>query len=176
MEQIQYRQLIATNYIDYRRVRLSCLAQYPDNFGTTYEEEFDSQSLKLDKAINAADNNNFAFGAFSADGKMIGICGFITTPGVMKQHRGEIVQLFVETHYARQGIGKKLLQQVINKAFANKQTEQIVLGVIYTNENAVNLYKQMGFIEYGRLEKYFKTATKYFTQSFLCLVRKNCLL
>ena len=175
MEQILYRQLFATDYTDYKRVRLSCLMQYPDNFGTTYEEEFDAKYLKLEKAIEFADNNNFAFGAFSSEGKMIGICGFIAAIGLKKQHRGEIVQLFVETKYANQGIGRKLLQQVISKAFENKQIEQIVLGVVYTNEKAVKLYEQLGFIDYGRFEKYFKTTTQYFTQLFLCLTRKSCL-
>ncbi|GAB2808907.1 hypothetical protein GCM10027043_05120 [Ferruginibacter profundus] len=147
--------------------------QYPDNFGATYEEEFDSKSLKLEVAIKEADDNNFAVGAFSAGGKMVGICGFIAARGLKKQHRGEIVQLFVETKYANKGIGKKLLQQVIDKAFENKQIEQIALGVVDTNENAIRLYKQFGFTEYGRLEKYFKTAGQYTTQLFLCLMKEN---
>ncbi len=175
MQSIFYRQLIAADYPDYKSIRLSCLMQYPDNFGTTYEEEFDAASSKLEDAIKFADIGNFVFGAFNSDGKLIGICGFLAAKGLKKQHRGEIVQFFVETRYTKQGIGRKLLQQVISMAFENKQIEQIVLGVVYTNESAVNLYKKMGFVEYGRLEKYFKTTTQYFTQLFLCL-NKGCLL
>src|SRR6476646_9971020 len=167
MQQIIFRQLISTDYDEYKRTRLACLKQYPDNFGTTYDEELNSKSLKLENAIKYADNNNFAFGAFFPDEKIIALCGFVTELRLKTQHRGEIVHMFVEAKYAGQGIGTKILQLVINKAFVTVQIEQIIPGVVYTNENAVKLYKQLGFVEYGRLEKYFKTTTRYFTQSFL---------
>lgn len=173
MQQIIFRQLISTDYDEYKRVRLVSLKQYPDNFGTTYDEELNSKSLKLEEAIKFKGHNNFAFGAFSSEEKIIGICGFVTEPRLKTQHRGEIVHMFVEARYAAQGIGTKILQLVINKAFDNTQIEQIILGVVYTNEKAVKLYKQLGFVEYGRLEKYFKTATQYFTQSFLCLRKED---
>jgi RimJ/RimL family protein N-acetyltransferase len=173
MQQIIFRQLIATDYNDYKSVRLESLKQYPNNFGTTYDEELNSTSLKLDTAIKCADNNNFAFGAFSSAEKLIGICGFVTEPRLKTKHRGEVVHMFVDSKYAGQGIGRALLQLVINKAFDNSQIEQIILSVVYTNKNALNLYKQLRFAEYGRLEKYFKTKDQYYTQSFLCLRRKG---
>ena len=50
-----------------RQVRLNCLKQYPDNFGTTYEEELNSATLEPGNAIKFTANNNFAFGPFSPD-------------------------------------------------------------------------------------------------------------
>jgi ribosomal protein S18 acetylase RimI-like enzyme len=172
MQQIIFRQLIPTDHDEYKRVRLESLKQYPDNFGTTYEEELHSGYLKLDDAIKFPGDNKFAFGAFSPEEKLIGICGFIAETRSKARHRGEITQMYVENQYTRRGIGGILLQLVINKAFDNKQIEQITLGVVYSNENAVKLYKQLGFIEYGRLENYFRSGTQYFTQSFLSLAKK----
>src|SRR6188768_1614899 len=117
MQQIIFRQLIPTDHDEYRRVRLDCLKQYPDNFGTTYDEELHAGYLKLDDAIKFPRDHQFAFGAFSSEEKMIGICGFIAETRSKTRHRGEITQMFVENQYARRGIGGILLQLVINKAF-----------------------------------------------------------
>ena len=171
MHNVFYRQLISTDYYEYRRIRLGSLKEYPNNFGAIYEEELNSKSLKLGSAIKFTNDSNFAFGAFSPEEKMIGICGFVTDLRLKTKHRGEIVHMFVDTEYTGQGIGKKLLQLTIDKAFNNNQSEQIILGVVYTNENAIKLYKQLGFVEYGKLEKYFKTGSHYFTQLFLALQR-----
>jgi RimJ/RimL family protein N-acetyltransferase len=171
MRNLFYRQLISNDYNEYRRIRLGSLKEYPNNFGAIYEEELNSKSLKPGSAIKFTNDSNFAFGAFSPEEKMIGICGFVTDLRLKTRHRGEIVHMFVDTEYTGQGIGKKLLQLTIDKAFNNNQTEQIILGVVYTNENAIKLYKQFGFVEYGKLEKYFKTGSQYFTQLFFSLTK-----
>lgn len=173
MNKIFYRQLIITDYDEYRRIRLDSLKQYPDNFGSTYEEEHSSQSLKLDNAIKGTGKDNFAMGAFTDYNKLVGICGLVRDLGLKTRHRGEIVQMYVDPSFARQGIGKTLLRLTIEKAFQNTETEQIILNVVHTNDKAVKLYKQIGFIEYGRLENYFKTGASYFTQLFLSLTKKD---
>jgi len=169
MHNVFYRQLLSADYNEYKRIRLDSLKEYPNNFGAIYEEELNSKSLKLEGAIKFTNDANFAFGAFSPEETMIGICGFVTDLRQKTKHRGEIVHMFVNTQYTGQGIGKKLLQLTIDKAFNNNQTEQIILGVVCTNENAIKLYKQFGFVEYGKLEKYFKTGSQYFTQLFFNL-------
>ncbi len=173
MQEILYRRLIASDYNAYKKIRLDCLKQFPGNFGSTYEEELNAGSLKLDSAIKTTGSNDFAFGAFTANNNLIGICGFITEKRLKTSHRGEIIHMYVDPVFAGNGIGKKLLQISIDKAFQHTTTEQIILGVMYTNENAVNLYKQLGFIEYGRLENYFRNGIQYSTQLFLCLTKKN---
>ena len=134
MHNVFYRQLLSADYNEYKRIRLDSLKEYPNNFGAIYEEELNSKSLKLEGAIKFTNDANFAFGAFSPEETMIGICGFVTDLRQKTKHRGEIVHMFVNTQYTGQGIGKKLLQLTIDKAFNNNQTEQIILGVVCTNE------------------------------------------
>jgi len=172
MQKYFYRQLTPTDYDEYKRIWLDCLKLHPDNFGTTYEEGLHSKSLKLATAINASDEFNFAFGAFIAGQKLIGHCGLITDPRIKARHRSEIVQVFVDPAYQGQGIGKKLLQLSIDKAFSNEQTEQIVLSVTSANERAIGLYQRFGFAKYGRLENFFKSGAQYSSQSFFYLMKK----
>jgi ribosomal protein S18 acetylase RimI-like enzyme len=165
------RQLLPSDYDEYKRVRLDCLKQYPDNFGTTYEEELNATRLKLDCAIKKPDQSNFAFGAFNSGHHLIGICGFVAETRSKTQHRGEIVQMFVDPSYAGKGIGKALLKLSIEKAFANTQIEQIILSAVSSNTSAISLYKKLGFVEYGRLDNYFKSGSKFTSQSFLYLMK-----
>ena len=171
MEEIIYRQLDAGDYEDYKKIRLDCLHQHPDNFGTTYEEELNAESLKLEPAIKKPDHANFVFGAFNSSQYLIGICGFMTETRLKTQHRGEIVQMYVAPTHNGKGIGKALLKLCIEKAFSGNQIEQIILSAVSSNENAVSLYKKLGFIEYGKLDNYFKSGSTFTTQSFFYLMK-----
>lgn len=169
MHEIIYRQLGPADLTEYRRVRINCLEQYPDNFGTTVQEEMHAAVLKLDSSITHADDHNFTLGAFNADNLLIGICGFLAETRLKTQHRGEVVQMFVDAAYNGQGIGMTLLKQVVDKAFSSDQIEQIILSAVYENDKAIKLYERAGFVEYGRLGNYFKLDAGYTTQSFFVM-------
>ncbi len=171
MPEITYRALGPDDLSEYRRTRISCLQHYPDNFGTTAEEEMQAAVLKLDGSVTHPGEHHFTMGAFDAGNVLIGICGFLAETRKKTQHRGEIVQMFVEPAYKGRGIGMALLQHAINKAFSSPQIEQIILSAVFENEKAIQLYQRAGFVEYGRLGNYFKSGSGYTTQSFFVLNR-----
>jgi RimJ/RimL family protein N-acetyltransferase len=49
-----------------------------------------------------------------------------------------------------QGIGKRLIGELLTWAAANPVIEKVCLGVFSTNIGAIALYRKMGFIEEGR--------------------------
>lgn len=169
MKEINYKLLKVDDISDYRRVRFDCLKHYPNNFGPTLDAEIRLEKLKFENAISNNDNYDFVFGAFTIDKKLIGICGFVREKRLKTLHRGEITQMYVAPDFSGQGIGKKLLKCTIDKAFKNKEIEQITLGVVLTNDKAIRIYQSLGFVEYGRFENYFKTKANYFTQVLLRL-------
>ena len=173
MIKIHYRQLTTGDHDEYKRVRLDCLKQAPFYFGSTYEEGLHAKTLKLTAAINRPDKYNFAFGVFAQNERLVGTCGFITDMRTKGFHRGEMVQLFVDEAYKGKGIGKKLMNLTIDCAFANGETELIVISVATDNKKAMQLYRKVGFKEYGKLEKFFKWRNKYCSQSFLYLTKEN---
>jgi RimJ/RimL family protein N-acetyltransferase len=171
MTGISYRILQVADLDKYKAIRHRCLKEYPDNFGTTLEEELQSKFPKLEPAIKGIDKDSFTFGAFDGD-NLVGICGFLREPRTKTKHRGEVIQMYVDTAYAGKEIGKALLKHTIDKAFQNPAIEQITLSLVYGNEKAEKLYKQLGFVEYGRLANFFKAGDKYTTQLFMVLNRK----
>ena len=165
---ISYRLLTSQDYSLYRKIRLSCLKNFPDNFGTTYEEESDQEI----KNFASPESNYFIYGAFDDD-ELIGICAFFREQRLKTRHRGDIRQVYIDPAYSGLGIARALLKITIEKAFEEKEIEQITLSVVSENQKAVSLYKQFGFVQYGFIEDYFKKDDLSTSQIFMILTRKN---
>ncbi|TCP29056.1 ribosomal protein S18 acetylase RimI-like enzyme [Scopulibacillus darangshiensis] len=58
--------------------------------------------------------------------------------------------MMIDKNYRDSGIGKKLINEVINWAVNNPMIEKLSLGVLSTNHRAIALYTRMGFVEEGR--------------------------
>ena len=65
-------------------------------------------------------------------------------------NRFEVDYIVVDSQYRRKGIGKKLLESIINL-----NPENITLEVREDNIPAINLYKKMGFEIVSKREKYY---------------------
>src|SRR6266516_304449 len=88
----------------YREIHLACLKNASDNFGSTYEEEVLITKLKFETYIENDSQEHFMFGAFD-DGKLIGITGFNRIERQRAMHRGEVVQVYVDSNYRGQNVG-----------------------------------------------------------------------
>ena len=172
--EIEFRILSADDLNSYREIRLDCLQNYPDNFGTLFENEINSKSLKFDKVLREENSKSFLLGAF-IEKELIGICGFTREDRLKTNHRGEINQMYVLNKLAGQGIGTKLLKLTLDKAFTDESLELIELGVVNNNDKAIKIYSNFGFVEFGHLEKYFKYENKYWAFKFMVLTKDTYL-
>ena len=112
------------------------------------------------------------FGAFD-DGRLIGITGFNRMARQRASHRGEIVQVYVESSYRGQNIGEKLLKRVLEYAFTLEGIQQVQLGGIASNKTAIKLYEKLGFKTFGIKPKYFKVRDSYMGQQFMKLYKSD---
>jgi ribosomal protein S18 acetylase RimI-like enzyme len=69
-----------------------------------------------------------------------------------------IMRLTIAVHegHQRQGVGKLLMNHLIDWAKATPSVEKIELHVRATNQAAIALYKNLGFVEEGRLMRRIK--------------------
>ena len=158
----------------YREVRLSCLENMPENFGATYEEEVLKPKLKFEIFIENDSQNHFMFGAFDNE-KLIGIAGFDRMERQRDCHRGEVVQVYVDSNYRGQDIGEKLLRRVLEYAFTLDGIEQAQLSVIASNRTAIKLYEKLGFKTFGVQPRYFNVGGTYMDQQFMQLFKSDYL-
>lgn len=164
----KYSILTAQHLAHYREIRLECLKNHPQSFGTLYEDEVNAVSLKFDSILVNGSATDFLFGAFNNE-TLIGICGYIQEKRTRTKHIGEISQMYISPAYSGKGIATELLKLITAKAFANGETEQIILAVTKSNTAAIHLYQKAGFVQYGVLENYMKHNNGYQSQVFMVL-------
>ena len=158
----------------YREVRLTCLKNVPQYFGSTYEEEILNPKFMFETFIEEASPDHVMFGAFDQV-RLIGITGFNRIPRQRAMHRGEIVQVYVDSSYRGQNIGEKLIRHALEYAFALSGIEQVQLSVIASNQTAIKLYEKIGFRTFGIQPRYFKVGDIYLDQQFMQLFKSDYL-
>jgi ribosomal protein S18 acetylase RimI-like enzyme len=88
---------------------------------------------------------NFTLGAFSDEGELLGTVGFKRDLFVKLKHKGLIFRMYISEKAKGQGLGRKLLLSLIERASQDKTLKQIYLTVVATNLRAKSLYLSEGF-------------------------------
>ncbi|KAF9580967.1 N-alpha-acetyltransferase 30 [Lunasporangiospora selenospora] len=84
-----------------------------------------------------------------------------------KSNRGYIAMLAVSKEYRKRKIGSTLVQMAI-EAMKTAGADEIVLETEYTNQSAIALYQQMGFIKDKRLFRYYLNGVDAFRLKLFC--------
>lgn len=127
------------------------LLTYPDESTLTAEGEADYLQ-KLEESENAAEL------CAIVDGKLVGSAGIEPLGTAEKmRHRAEF-GVSIEKAYWGQGIGRALTSACIAVA-KEAGYAQLELQVVADNRAAVALYESMGFVEYGRNPRGFRSRT-----------------
>lgn len=92
---------------------------------------------------------------------IIGILTF--QKGVLKKygHHGSI-GMIVKKSWRSSGVGRALLTTFLEWADYHPLVEKLCLEVLASNENAIALYKKLGFIEEGRQKNQVKIANSHY--------------
>ncbi|MDF2880601.1 MAG: N-acetyltransferase [Clostridiaceae bacterium] len=84
--------------------------------------------------------------------KIIGIASINSSPKIRYKHVGEF-GIVIQQKYCGIGIGRKIMDYIINWAKANGITRKISLITNENNYRAIDLYKKVGFEIEGILKK-----------------------
>lgn len=87
--------------------------------------------------------------------KIIGMMDFVGGPRRRIQHQG-MFGMSVSSAYQGKGIGKFMLEALVDWAAQHPLIETLRLEVSSDNHPAISLYKKSGFVEEGRQLKRFK--------------------
>jgi RimJ/RimL family protein N-acetyltransferase len=158
----------------YREVRLACLKSMPEYFGSTYEEEVLNPKFMFETFIETDASDHVMFGALEEE-RLIGITGFNRMARQRAMHRGELVQVYVDSNYRGQNIGESLIRGVLDYAFRLDGIEQVQLSVIAGNQTAIKLYEKVGFKTFGVQPRYFKAGDAYIDQQFMQVFKSDYL-
>jgi ribosomal protein S18 acetylase RimI-like enzyme len=139
---VEIRRLSSRDTVIYREIRLEALRLEPEAFSSTLAAERPQFlawfAARLDSAA--------VFGAFSG-GALVGIAGFLAKPGQKEAHKGVLVGMYVQQGARGAGVGRRLAEAVIE--YARTRVEILQVTVVSSNQPARQLYRKLGFVEYG---------------------------
>ncbi len=105
-------------------------------------------------------------------GEIIGISDIVMKDKIEK-HLG-VFGIIIAKNFRGQGIGKILMEKVIDEARKNlPQLEIIKLNVFANNDLAKSMYKKFGFVEYGLLPHGIKLENGYADDVLMYKVVRN---
>jgi RimJ/RimL family protein N-acetyltransferase len=126
-----------------------------DQVLTTLEEYTITIENEIKWIEDLNDNPNSLLLIAEMDNSVIGLLFFIPNTKKKILHTGEF-GVSVHPAYQGQRIGQCLIENLLEWSRKNVQIEKVFLQVFATNDNAIKLYKTLGFIEEGRHSKAIK--------------------
>jgi RimJ/RimL family protein N-acetyltransferase len=89
------------------------------------------------------------------DHMVVGLLDFSPKTKIKTQHTGEF-GISIHPNYRSKGIGRQMVQQLLEWAKGSENIEKVILQVFASNPHAIRLYTSLGFKEEGRFPKAIK--------------------
>jgi ribosomal protein S18 acetylase RimI-like enzyme len=167
--QIEIRRLTENDAQDFYLLRLEALEREPQAFSSSPEEHRTMTLEKIAKRLGvAAGDRNFVLGAIAND-RLVGMAGFYQEDGAKNHHKGRIWGVYVTQEWRGKGIARVLLSEIIERARAKPEVEQLLLAVAGGQDPAKRLYQALGFEVYGREPRAIRIGDRYVDEDLMML-------
>jgi ribosomal protein S18 acetylase RimI-like enzyme len=134
------RQARAADWQQLRELRLRALADAPDAFSSTLEQEAAfPEEVWRQRAEGGPTSADFIAHEGGAGIGMAAIFAESSAPGRM-----QLVAMWVDPHYRRRGVAWALVDQAVRWA-SDRQAREVILWVVDQNTAACRLYERIGF-------------------------------
>lgn len=149
-------------------LRLEALQTNPEAFGASYEDTLQNWTAESYTAarVPSEDSDNVIFCAEKA-GEFVGMMGFVREKSAKTKHTGFIWGVFAKPSLRGQGIGKKLLNAIIDHARSCENLSMITLSVVTENQAAIALYEKMGFTIWGTQNDALRDSQKSYDMHYM---------
>ena len=150
MSDVSVRRLGPDDVAAYRALRQRGLAEHPEAFTSSADEEAALPPDKLARRLagDAARPHDAVFGAY-VGGELAGLCGVDVDMRAKVRHKGHVFGMYVPSERAGGGIGGALIERVVAHAREHGLT-QLTLTVTADNDAARRVYERAGFAIVGR--------------------------
>jgi ribosomal protein S18 acetylase RimI-like enzyme len=132
----------------YRALMLRAYADAPDAFTATPEERAAKPISWWSKRLHDPDGLSTTLGAFD-DTELVGAVTVEFSQRPKTRHKGHVIGMYVAPHARSLGVGRALLENAIAFVKARSDITVLTLTVTQGNEDAIALYRKLGFAEFG---------------------------
>ncbi len=165
-QELEVRFLASADAGAYSAIRLEALELEPDAFSSSAEEHRRLSAEEIGRRL--ASEDNFVAGAFLG-GRLIGTAGFYREKGPKTRHLGFVWGVYVNREARGRGIGRAMMEALLDRATKIAGLEQIRMSVTTTQEAAARLYRSLGFEPWGREPRAIKIGDRYIDEEHMVL-------
>ena len=162
MTELAIRRMTTRDLRAYKTLRDTMLEAHPEAFTsdalTERHRRADDYVPRL--GLERPDGGHLMLGAWR-DGGLLGAVGLERDERIKVRHIGHVVSMMVRESARGQGIGRALLDALIDAAREPAGLEMLTLSVTEVNASAVRLYERTGFFRFGTLHKAIKVGDRY---------------
>jgi len=144
---IHIRPLTPADAAAFQALRLAGLAEAPEAFSSSVEEERDLPLAVIAGRL-AATADRAMLGAFDG-ADLAGVVGIVREDKLKLRHKAFIWGMYVAPAFRGRHVARQLLDRALAVAAAMPGLRQVTLGVNARNAGAVRLYESLGFVRYG---------------------------
>ena len=165
---MEIRLLTAGDAGEWWRLRLESLQGDPSAFSASAEEHMSLGLDEVRRRLGVEGSDMFVAGAFE-DGQLAGMAGFYREKGLKSRHKGRVWGVYVTPAKRGTGVGRRVLQRVLDHGTAMPGVEQILLSVTASQTAALALYRSLGFVSFGCEPRALKIGDRFVDEEYMVL-------
>jgi len=164
---LRIRRLVPDNAAAYRELRLRALAEHPEAFTSSHDEEGRKPVAAMAARLEP-DGNEAVYGAYAGDA-LVALAGLALETRRKNRHKATVFGMYVAPEHGGRGVGRALLAHVIGEARLHSGLLQLVLTVTDGNAAATALYEKAGFRSFGIEPRAIGIDGKYYGKNHMIL-------
>jgi RimJ/RimL family protein N-acetyltransferase len=168
LPELMVRELQPSDLGAYKALRDHALAHHEDAFTSDATTEAKRSAQSYAARLGSDSHRAFTLGAFRGD-RLVGAVTCEHDPRIKVQHIGHVTGMMVHADEQGRGIGRALIDALIERAGADAEMHQLTLNVTAGNEVAERLYERSGFVRYGTLPRAIRVGGKFHDKHHMLL-------
>jgi RimJ/RimL family protein N-acetyltransferase len=162
------RELQASDLESYKALRDHALAHHEDAFTSDAATEAKRTAQSYAARLGNESTRAFTLGAFRGD-RLVGAVTCEHDARIKVQHLGHVTGMMVHSDEQGRGVGRALIDALIERAGADAGLHQLTLNVTAGNAVAERLYERSGFVRYGTLPRAIRVGGTFFDKHHMLL-------